>query len=81
MDAFVNETQRPVTGSVTLKLYKGNATMVKMESPYSLYDEQLGGFADSETYDQQDANGFIRCMGLSMKMRNLLLGDKSTVDY
>ena len=73
LDAFVKSTQKTVTGSVTLKLYKGNITLAKMKSPYSLYDEDLGGFSDVEMYSQQDANGFIRCLGLPLKVRSLKL--------
>ncbi|MBF0431890.1 MAG: argininosuccinate synthase [Fibrobacteria bacterium] len=73
LDSFVDDTQKVVTGEVTLKLYKGNITTHKMASPFSLYDPDLGGFANVEMYDQQDANGFIRCLGLPMKTRALLL--------
>jgi argininosuccinate synthase len=77
LDKFVDETQRVVTGSVTLKLYKGNIIPVKMESPFSLYDPELGGFSDVDTYDQKDARGFIRCLGLPLKTRALMKGGKS----
>ena len=79
LDTFVDKTQEVVTGVVKLKLYKGNAILAGMESLYSLYDPGLGGFSDVETYNQQDANGFIRCLGLPLKMRALLLGKKSPV--
>jgi argininosuccinate synthase len=81
LDAFVNKTQEVVTGEVTLKLYKGNISLAKMDSPYSLYDAGLGGFTDVETYNQQDANGFIRCFGLPMKNRALILGKKNPVRF
>jgi argininosuccinate synthase len=81
LDAFVNKTQEVVTGEVTLKLYKGNVSLAKMDSPYSLYDAGLGGFTDVETYNQQDANGFIRCFGLPMKNRALILGKKNPVRF
>lgn len=81
LDAYINETQKVVTGSVTLRLYKGNMKLEKMDSPFSLYDPHLGGFSNVVTYNQQDANGFIRCLGLPLKMRHLLLGNKSTVKY
>lgn len=81
LDAFVNETQRVVTGSVKLKLYKGNIIIAGLSSPYSLYDKGLGSFSDVDTYNQQDATGFIKCLGLPMKMRALLLGKKSPVKY
>ena len=81
LDAFVDETQKVVTGTVKLKLYKGNATLAGMESPFSIYDADLGGFSDVEMYDQKDATGFIRCFSLPMKVRNLKLGKKSPVKF
>ena len=81
LDAFVTETQKVVTGSVKVKLYKGNITLAGMESPWSLYDAHLGGFSDVPTYDQKDAMGFIRCYGLPMKVRRLLLGKKTPVKF
>jgi len=81
LDAFVNETQKVVTGKVRLKLYKGNIIPAGFTSPFSLYDADLGGFSDVDTYDQKDATGFIRCFGLPMKMRGLLLGKKTNVDF
>ena len=70
LDAFVDETQKVVTGEVTLKLYKGNIIPASVKSPYSLYDMELGGFSDVEMYDQKDATGFIRCLGLPLKTRD-----------
>ncbi len=81
IDAFVDETQKVVTGTVTLKLYKGNIIAAGYQSPFSLYDPDLGGFSDVEMYDQKDATGFIRCFGLPMKTRGLLLGKKTNVDF
>ena len=81
IDAFVDETQKVVTGEVRLKLYKGNIIPAGYSSPHSLYDDELGGFSDVEMYDQKDATGFIRCFGLPMKTRALMLGDKSNVDF
>lgn len=81
MDAFISETQKVVTGEVSLKLYKGNIIPAGIKSPYSLYDMELGGFSDVEMYDQKDATGFIRCYGLPMKTRALLLGKKTNVDF
>ena len=81
MDAFISETQKVVTGEVTLKLYKGNIIPAGIKSSYSLYDMELGGFSDVEMYDQKDATGFIRCYGLPMKTRALLLGKKTNVDF
>ena len=81
MDAFVNETQKVVTGDVRLKLYKGNIIPAGITSPYSLYDMELGGFSDVDMYDQKDATGFIRCFGLPLKTRAIILGDKTNVQF
>jgi argininosuccinate synthase len=81
LDAFVNETQKVVTGKVTLKLYKGNLIPTHISSPFSLYDDELGGFSDVETYDQKDADGFIRCYGLTLKTRAYKLGENSPVKF
>ncbi len=81
LDAFANETQKIVTGKVILKLYKGNVIPTHISSPFSLYDEELGGFSDVETYDQKDATGFIKCFGLTMTTRALKLGKNSNVKF
>ena len=81
MDAFFQEVNNVVTGEVTLKLYKGNIIPAGIKSPYSLYDMGLGGFTDVDMYDQKDATGFIRCFGLPLKTRALLLGNKTNVDF
>ncbi len=76
LEAFVDSTQKVVSGKVKLKLYKGNIVPVELQSPYSLYSPELGGFSDVDMYDQQDANGFIRCLGLPLKTRAMLLKQK-----
>ena len=81
LDAFANETQKVVTGKVTVKLYKGNIIPTHISSPYSLYDDKLGGFTDVETYDQKDAIGFIRCFGLPLKTRAFKLGNKTNIKF
>jgi argininosuccinate synthase len=66
LDAFVDETQKCVSGTVKLKLYKGNIRPAGATSPNSLYMEKLSSFADNlELYNQKDANGFIKLFGLS----------------
>lgn len=72
LSAFVTETQRRVIGSVRLKLYKGSCTVVGRKSPYSLYREDYATFGEDDVYDQEDAEGFINCFGLPMKVRALL---------
>jgi argininosuccinate synthase len=68
-DAFVNTTQERVTGSVTLKLYKGTASVVGRESEFALYDERFVTFGEDDVYQQSDAAGFIRLYGLSARVR------------
>jgi len=69
LDAFVETTQKDVTGSVKLSLYKGNVAVVGRESEYSLYRTDLAGFTMGENYDQKDAGGFIRILGLPARSR------------
>ena len=66
--AFVDTTQQTVSGSVKLKLYKGNVTPAGTTSPYSLYQEELSTFGEDDIYDQADAGGFINLYGLPMKV-------------
>ena len=72
MDAFVDVTQQNVTGTVRLKLYKGNIISAGVKSPYSLYDEELCTFGVDEVYNQSDAEGFINLFGLPIKVRALM---------
>ncbi len=71
--AFVDETQKTVTGTVKLKLYKGKATPAGAKSPYSLYSEEFATFEEDEVYNHKDAEGFINLFGLPLKMRALML--------
>ena len=66
--AFVDKTQETVSGTVRLKLYKGNCLPAGTTSPYSLYDEAIATFAEDDVYDQKDATGFINCFGLPLKV-------------
>ena len=68
-DAFVNVTQERVTGSVTLRLFKGTASVVGRESEFALYDERFVTFGEDDVYEQSDAAGFIRLYGLSARVR------------
>jgi argininosuccinate synthase len=69
LDAFVNQTQAEVTGSVTLSLYKGNVAISGRESEFSLYQNDLAAFTMGDGYDQKDAAGFIRILGLPARSR------------
>jgi len=71
IQAFVETTQKYVTGEVKLKLYKGNIIKSGTTSPYSLYSESLASFTTGELYDHHDAEGFINLFGLSLKVRAL----------
>ena len=75
LDAFVQETQQTVTGTVRLKLYKGNIIVAGRKSPYSLYREDYASFGHMDIYDQTDAEGFIHMIGLPMKVDALLSVD------
>jgi argininosuccinate synthase len=71
LDSFVDSTQGPVTGTVRLKLYKGNVIPVGRRSPFSLYREDFATFGQEDVYDQSHAEGFIRLYGLPLKVRAL----------
>ncbi|HSR30498.1 MAG TPA: argininosuccinate synthase [Anaerolineae bacterium] len=72
LDAFVTRTQETVTGTVRLKLYKGNCSVVGRKSPFSLYREDLATFGQDDVYDQADASGFINLFGLQLKVQALV---------
>ncbi len=76
LSAFVDSTQKTVTGTVRLKLYKGNVMPAGAQSPYSLYSEELSTFGKDEVYNQKDAEGFINLFGLPIKVRALVMKDK-----
>lgn len=69
IQAFVDSTQKYVTGEVKMKLYKGNIIKAGTTSPYSLYNESLASFTTGDLYDHQDASGFITLFGLPLKVR------------
>jgi argininosuccinate synthase len=69
LDAFVATTQTDITGSVTLSLYKGNVSVVSRQSEHSLYRTDLSSFTMGDSYDQKDAAGFIRILGLPSRTR------------
>ena len=69
LDAFVRSTQKNVAGSVTLSLYKGNISILSRRSEYSEYRTDLAAFTMGDNYDQKDAAGFIRILGLPARSR------------
>ena len=71
--AFIESTQKYVTGEVKFKLYKGNIIKAGTTSPYSLYNESIASFTTGDLYDHHDAEGFINLFGLSTKVRAMKL--------
>ncbi len=69
LDAFVEATQQNLTGTITFSLYKGNISIVSRESEYSLYRTDLSSFTMGDSYNQKDAEGFIRILGLPSRSR------------
>ena len=72
LQAFVMSVNERVTGTVKLKLYKGNIQKAGTTSPYSLYSESLASFTTGDLYDHKDASGFITLFGLPMKVRAMM---------
>ena len=68
----MDKTQENVTGTVRLKLYKGNIMSAGSKSEHSLYMEEYATFAEDEVYNQKDAEGFINLFGLQTKMKALV---------
>ncbi len=69
IDAFVDTTRRAITGTVTLSLYKGNVSVSGRRSPTSMYQHDVASFTMNDAYDQKDAAGFIRIVGLQTRGR------------
>ena len=72
LDAFVQSTEQKLTGTVRLKLYKGNIILAGRKSPFSLYREDYVTFDEDDVYNQADAEGFIKLFGLPMKVAAML---------
>jgi argininosuccinate synthase len=66
LQAFMDKSQERVTGTVRVKLYKGNVICLGRKSPYSLYDPEMATFESDEVYNQADAAGFIQLQGLRL---------------
>ncbi len=77
MQAFIESTQKYVTGEVKFRLYKGNIIKAGTTSPYSLYSESLASFTTGDLYDHHDAQGFITLFGLPSKVRGLKMMELS----
>ncbi|MCD6262705.1 MAG: argininosuccinate synthase [Deltaproteobacteria bacterium] len=72
LQALIDETQRPVNGTVRIKLYKGNCIVTGRKSESSLYAPEFATFENDEVYNQKDSEGFIRLAGLRLKIARLL---------
>jgi len=87
LDAFVQTTEQNITGTVRLKLYKGNVILAGRKSPHSLYREDYVTFDQDDVYNQADAEGFIKLFGLPLKVEAMLklegpgASDYETTDY
>ncbi|MBQ9885451.1 MAG: argininosuccinate synthase [Lachnospiraceae bacterium] len=75
LQAFVESTQKYVTGEAKMKLYKGNIIKQGTTSPYSLYNESIASFTTGDLYDHHDAEGFINLYGLSTKVRAMKMAE------
>ncbi len=71
LQTMIDETQKGVTGTVKVKLYKGNCMVVGRKSPYSLYHADYASFEADQVYKQKDAEGFIRLNALRLRLRAL----------
>ena len=76
LQALIDESQRNVTGTARLKLYRGSARVVGRRSPRSLYSESIATFEAESVYDQKDAEGFIRLNALRLRQRRRVEGDR-----
>ena len=80
LDAFVNETQKPVSGLVRLKLYRGSVMISGRSSAHSLYNTQLATYTEEDTFDHQASKGFITIYGLPVKTFNQVNGSGVTLE-
>lgn len=82
LQAMVDKSQEKVTGTVRVKLYKGNCVPLGRKSPFSMYNADLATFEEDYVYDQSDAAGFIKLVGLRLKgrMQQSKFGGKDVED-
>ncbi|GHV55405.1 argininosuccinate synthase [Spirochaetia bacterium] len=80
LSAFVDSTQKTVTGKVRLKLYKGSISAAGITSPYSLYNTSIASFTTGDLYNHADARGFIRLYGLPVLVRALMQKNSKTAE-
>jgi argininosuccinate synthase len=79
LDAFITKTQEHVTGTVKLALYKGNISIAGRTSPFSLFSNELSSFTMGDSYNQKDAEGFIRILGLPARTQAHLLAQHKEI--
>ncbi|MDR1898452.1 MAG: argininosuccinate synthase [Treponema sp.] len=79
ISAFVDVTQRTVSGTVKVKLYKGSVSSAGVTSPYSLYNAGIASFTTGELYHHADAGGFIRLYGLPVLVRSMMEKEAGTL--
>jgi argininosuccinate synthase len=72
LQSLIDGTQKNITGTVRLKLYKGSCTVVGRKSDRSLYDTDFATFESEDVYNQKDAEGFIRLSALRLKIAELM---------
>lgn len=80
LDAFVQATQKTVSGEVRMKLYKGSVIITGRKSPHSLYREDFASFGRMDVFDQHDAEGFISLFGLPLKVAALVAEEKGVAN-
>ncbi len=80
LQAFLQETQKTVTGVVRVKLFKGHAIVEGRKSPYSLYNEKLATYSTDDEFDHSAAVGFISLWGLSTKVNSKVNKEKKEVN-
>ena len=76
LSAYFDKVNETVTGTVKLKLYKGNIIPAGSTSPYSLYNESMASFTTGELYNHKDADGFINLFGLPLKVRAMMMANQ-----
>lgn len=80
LSAYFDKVNETVTGTVKLKLYKGNIIPAGSTSPYSLYNESMASFTTGELYNHKDADGFINLFGLPLKVRAMMMANQENKD-
>ena len=80
MNVFFDETNKHVTGSIKLKLYKGNIMVAGRKPKYNLYNDKFASFGDVSLYDHKDADGFITCFSLPGKVIAMMKKETGLTD-